>query len=62
VKPNIIFDVRKKPFAMPVLWFALGALLFGCVLLLIYKLKQRPSARIFGYFMIVCGILFGGIK
>jgi hypothetical protein len=62
VEPNIIFDVSMKPFAMQVVWSALGALIFGCVLLLIYKLKRRRSARIFGYFMIVVGILFAGVK
>jgi hypothetical protein len=47
---------------MEVVWAAVGALIFGCLLLLIYKLKRRRSARIFGYFMIVCGILFAGVK
>ena len=47
---------------MQVIWAAVGALLFGCAILLIYKLKRRRSEQIFGYFMIVCGILFAGIK
>ena len=62
MEPDIIFDVSTKSFAMQVVWSALGALLFGCVLLLIYKLKRRRSERIFGCFMIVAGILFVGVK
>lgn len=62
MEPKIIFDVSTKPFALQPLWTSLGALIFGCVLILIYKLKRRPSARIFGYFMIMCGILFAGVK
>jgi hypothetical protein len=62
VESKIIFDVSTKPFAWQPLWASLGALIFGCVLIFLHKLKRRSSAQIGGYFMIVCGILNAGVS
>ena len=62
MESQIIFDVSTKPFTWQPLWASLGALIFGCVLIFLHKLKRRSSAQIGGYFMIVCGILYAGIS
>jgi hypothetical protein len=57
---EIIFDVATKPFTFGPLWAAIGALVFGCVLILLGKLKRRQSSRIMGYFMALFAVLYAG--
>jgi hypothetical protein len=59
---EIILFAAMKHFTWEPLWTAAGALTFGCILILEGKLKRRQGARLWGYFMVVCGILYAGIS
>jgi hypothetical protein len=56
METKIIFDAATQPFAWIYVWSWLGAVAFGCVLVLLKRLGWRYGSLILGIFMIACGI------
>jgi len=60
MEDRIIFDLSTKSFAWQPIWASVGAGIFGCLLLLLRRLKSRYGSRIAGYFMILCAVAGAG--
>lgn len=54
---RMIFDATTKPFPWQPIWSSSGAFLFGCVLILLKRLRWRAISGIWGYFMITVALV-----
>jgi hypothetical protein len=59
--PKIIFDVATKPFAWEPMWAAIVGFLFGCVLIVLKKLKWRHAMSIsVGFVFMLAAVVYAG--
>jgi hypothetical protein len=58
MESRIIFDVATKPFPWEPIWAALGAFAFGCLMIILKKLKWRNAVSVkVGYLFMLAAVL-----